>query len=540
MRITFLGAARTVTGSCFLVETEKTKFIVDCGLFQGGAEERKLNTEPFKFNINEIDFALLSHAHIDHSGRIPKLYADGFKKNIYTTKATAELCSIMLPDSGSIQESETEWQNRKNIRAGRKSVNPLYTMQDAYNSLSLFKTIPYGKIFSPLHDVKVLFRDAGHILGSAIIEVWIKEGNEEVKYVFSGDLGNKGVPIIRDPEIIDSTDYLILESTYGDRNHTENADKVERFLQIIDETVKEGGNVIIPSFSIGRTQELIYELNKHKEHYPVKIDNVMNIPVYIDSPLAVSATHIFRENIDCYDEEAREYILSGDNPLDFPKLYFTSSVDESKWLNIDKGSKIIISASGMCDAGRIKHHLKHNLWRRESTVLFVGYQAKGSLGRRLLDGAKRVRIYGEDITVNARIEMLDGYSGHADREGLLDWIRSMKYKPGKIYLTHGEHYAIYSLSEAIEAEYGISTYIPEYAESITIGKEPAAAPSIKQPKKLDNKTTAALIDSLEGEIQVAMDALRSELKMVVNEKELENVARKVKSIGKHLRILTRA
>jgi metallo-beta-lactamase family protein len=461
MKITFLGAAETVTGSCYLVETEQTSFLVDCGMHQGHPEENQMNRARFPFDMSQINFMLLTHAHIDHSGRIPKLYVDGFRQSIYTTKATAELCGIMLPDSGHIQEMEQEWRSRKNNRAGKPAETALYTMQDAVDACSLFKPVHYDTEFRPAPDVRVILRDAGHILGSAIIEIWVAEsgeggpdGRHETKIVFSGDLGNKGIPIMRDPAIIDATDYLVIESTYGDRVHANTVDKIDRFVQIINETIALGGNVIIPSFAVGRTQEIIYELNKQEERYRNQRTTFMQTPVYVDSPLAVSATRIFRENTDCYDEEARQYILNGENPLDFPNLHFTASAEESKQLNLSPESKIIISASGMCDAGRIKHHLKHNLWRPESTIIFVGFQALGTLGRRLVDGARTVRIFDEEIAVKARIEMIEGFSGHADRDGLLAWIGAMRQKPTEILLVHGEPAVIASFAGAIGQQFG--------------------------------------------------------------------------------------
>jgi len=422
MKITFLGAAKTVTGSCFLVETQNTKFLVDCGMFQGHSKEEALNEEAFPLNPAELDYIFLTHAHIDHSGRIPKIYKDGFKGEVYATKATVELCAIMLPDCGHIQEFENEWKNKKRIRAGKPPLEPIYTYQDALDCMKLFKKVNYGEPVKINDEIKVRFNDAGHILGSAIIEFWIYEKGKETKIVFSGDLGNKDMPILRDPSIIESADYLVIESTYGNRLHENQKNRFEYFVDIINETIDKGGNVVIPSFAVGRTQEVIYELNKEKESYDSKLKKLFSIPVFVDSPLAISATEIFRNNLDCYDEEAREYINNGDNPLDFPGLQFTRTPEESKALNERSGSSIIISASGMCEAGRIKHHLKHNLWRSDSTILFVGYQAQGTLGRKLIDGAKKVKIFGEEISVNARIEMIEGFSGHADKEGLLNWI----------------------------------------------------------------------------------------------------------------------
>lgn len=470
MRVTFAGAAKTVTGSCFLVETDNTSFIVDCGMHQGKSEETALNRLPFPFSVSDIDFMLLTHAHIDHSGRIPRLYKEGFDKPIYTTKATAQLCAIMLPDSGHIQEMEAEWQMKKKTRAGGPVEEPMYTMQDAIESCKLFSTVSYDQEFSPAADVRVVMRDAGHILGSAILEVYIKESDDqETKVVFSGDLGNRDIPIMRDPTIIEGADYLIIESTYGDRLHQVNGDKIETFVRVIEETIEKGGNVVIPSFAVGRTQEVIYALNKEEEKYKDHRTKFMRTPVYVDSPMAISATKVFRDNMDCFDDEAKEYIRNGDNPLDFENLNFTETAIESRALNTDEQSKIIISASGMCDAGRIKHHLKHNLWRKDSTVIFVGYQAVGTLGRRIVDGAKKVRIFDEEIAVNARIENIEGFSGHADRAGLLQWISAMAKKPAKIILVHGEEEAINSFSKAIQDDFGIETWIPGLDETIELG-----------------------------------------------------------------------
>jgi metallo-beta-lactamase family protein len=477
MKITFLGAAKTVTGSCYFIETNDIRFLVDCGMFQGQARIGEDNNNIFPFNPGDLDFILLTHAHIDHCGRIPKIFLDGFKNSIYATKATVELCEIMLPDSGSIQESENEWINRKRERAGKEPVKPLYTSQDAKNCQKLFVKTTYGQIIEPAKGIKVRFNDAGHILGSAILEIWINEDGKEIKVVFSGDLGNKGMPILRDPTIIDSADYLIIESTYGNKRH-DGPDKIETFINAICDTADKHGNVIIPSFAVGRTQEIIYDLNKHmdpahKNKDPLHSDfeRICRMPVFVDSPLAVSATEVFRNNLDCFDQEAREYIENGDNPLDFPGLQFTRSVEESKALNFRQDSVIIISASGMCEAGRIKHHLKHNLWRKESTVIFVGYQANGTLGRRLVDGAKKVMIFGEEISVNARIVMIEGFSGHADIDGLIDWIKGFKKIPEKIFLVHGEQDSISGFSDLLWSQFGVSSIIPDMNDSYELQAE---------------------------------------------------------------------
>ncbi|MDD2533166.1 MAG: MBL fold metallo-hydrolase [Eubacteriales bacterium] len=515
MKVTFLGAAQTVTGSCYLVETEQTSFLIDCGLHQGQPHEELLNEQPFPFPINKIDFLLLSHAHIDHSGRLPKLYADGYSQPIYATKATCDLCAIMLPDSGHIQESEYNWRVRKGNRAGRQIVAPLYTMQNALDSLRLFKPIRYDQTFNPAEDVRVRFRDAGHILGSSILEIWVAENGGETKLVFSGDLGNKDVPIMRDPTVIDGADFLLLESTYGDRLHDNKAGKIDRFAQIIDETIQRGGNVIIPSFAVGRTQELIYALNQEHEKYSNRYSNILKTPVYIDSPLAISATEVFRKNTDCFDAEARAYIENGDNPLDFENLHFVRTSDESKMLNEDPDSKIIISASGMCDAGRIRHHLKHNLWRKDSAVVFVGYQARGTLGRALVDGAKTVRIFGEEIAVKARIEMIDSFSGHADRDGLLEWVAAMTKKPQKILLVHGEPTVISSFQHTLRQQFGISAVAAQYNQTIDLGV-PVQRASVLIPLTQVAQVTEAvgMLDAIEAEFAALIEKTKLDITTV--------------------------
>jgi metallo-beta-lactamase family protein len=472
MKISFFGAARIVTGSNFLIETRDTKFLIDCGMFQGNKSISRMNYQPFSFNPEEIDFMVLSHAHIDHSGRIPKLIKEGFKGDIYTTKATVDLCSIMLPDSGHIQETENEWDNRKRRRSGEKLREPLYTMKEAEASLKNFKPVLYDQKIELNEKVSLRFRDAGHILGSSIIELWIKEDNKETKLVFSGDLGRRDRPILRDPYLIDEADYLMVESTYGNKLHPPSEDDAKELISIINATVKRGGNVVIPSFAVERAQDVIYELNKYYTKYVKSEDqDFLNVPVYVDSPLTASATEIFLRNPDCFDEETLNLIKAGNNPLDFHNLKFTRTVEESKQLNLSQESKVIISASGMCTAGRIKHHLKHNLWRKESSIVFVGYQAEGTLGRRIKEGEKVVKIFGEEIQVNAEIHSLEGFSSHADREGIIWWIKGFKNKPKKIFVVHGEEEATREMSKIIEEELKIKTYIPELGESISIEGE---------------------------------------------------------------------
>ncbi len=536
MNITFLGAAETVTGSCYLVETKETKFLVDCGMFQGSKNEAILNAEPFSFNPGELDFMLLSHAHIDHSGRIPKLYMDGFKGNIFATKATVELCRIMLPDSGHIQETENEWTNRKRQRAGKSSVKPIYTVKEATDCLEQFRSVQYGEVLKINDDIRVRFNDAGHILGSAIIEIWISENGKDTKIVFSGDLGNKDMPILKDPIIISDADYLVVESTYGDRLHTHSKgpERIEEFINIITETVAAGGNVVIPSFAVGRTQEIIYELNKYMDVYSDKVNKILDLPVFVDSPLATSATEIFRENLDCYDEEAKEYIANGDNPLDFPTLKFTQSPEESRKLNERNDSIIIISASGMCDAGRIKHHLKHNLWRKNSTILFVGYQAEGSLGRRIIDGAPKVKIFGEEISVNARIEVIDGFSGHADKKGLLDWIGSFAHKPKKVFIVHGEKETMPVFAQTITDKYGIKCIIPSRGDSFVVSSENVYenVPSAEMQHKFRRLTVVNMLENLKEEFNELALILKNDLKQEKSDVEIDEVAAKLKLIEK--------
>ncbi|WP_019227650.1 MBL fold metallo-hydrolase RNA specificity domain-containing protein [Sedimentibacter sp. B4] len=473
MKIRFLGAVRGVTGSSHLIQANDKKILLDCGMYQGKDED--LNYEEFEFNPSEIDYLLLSHSHIDHSGRIPLLVKKGFRGKIYCSKPAYDLCRIMLMDSAHIQESEAEWKNVKARRSGRALVEPMYTQEDAELSLKYFYPVLYDQIINIDENITVRFKDAGHILGSAITEVWINEEETTTKLVYSGDLGMKDRALLRDPSIIESADYLIIESTYGNRLHENLETRTEGLINIILDTVESGGSVIIPSFAVGRTQEIIYELNKFLEcHADEKSDNrkkFMDIPVYIDSPLATKATEIFKQNANVFDDEARRCILEGDNPLEFENLHFTQSVEESKILNASKEPKIIISASGMCEAGRIKHHLKHHLWKKESSIVFVGYQAEGTLGRKLIDGEKYVKVLGEEIRVNAQIHNVQGFSGHADKNALLEWLRGFSDKPKKVFLVHGETESKLSFAEEIEKTLQLSCIIPEYNKVYEIKKQ---------------------------------------------------------------------
>ncbi|MBN4056514.1 MAG: MBL fold hydrolase [Alkaliphilus sp.] len=467
MKIQFLGAAKIVTGSNYLITTNKYKILIDCGLFQGSEELEQLNYNDFEFDPKEIDFLLLSHAHIDHAGRIPKLVKEGFKGKIYCTKATNDLSKIMLADSGHIQESDVKWENKKRARAGKPPLKPLYTAADAITSLRHFEPILYNQKLNVNGHISIRFKDAGHVLGSAIVELWVEEEKDTVKVVFSGDLGPPNKPIIRDPQIVNSADYLIIESTYGNRLHEDIDDRVKKLTSIINKTVARGGTVLIPSFAVGRTQELIYELNNYYENAD-DLEAFMRVPIYIDSPMATSATEIFAKNVDSFDDETKKLILSGDNPFEFDNLFFVRDVKESMRLNTSDFPKVVISASGMCTAGRIRHHLKHNLWKAKTSVVFVGYQANGTLGRKLKDGAKKVKLLGEEIIVNAEIHSIDGFSAHADQKDLINWISAFKKKPKKIFIVHGEEESSIPFAKLINEELNIQTIIPNMGYSFEV------------------------------------------------------------------------
>lgn len=434
MRIQFLGAAHEVTGSCTLLEVSNSKYLVDCGMEQG---IDVFENTPIPVEASKIDAVFLTHAHIDHSGMLPKLYKDGFRGKIYATRETCNLCNIMLRDSAHIQELEASWQKRKSDRAGKENKEPIYTLTDALGAISLFRPVEYGDIIQVAWGVELRFTDVGHLLGSACIEIWLTEGDERRKVVFSGDVGNVNQPIIKDPQTVEETDYLIIESTYGNRTHKTPGDVITELAKCIQKTFNRGGNVIIPSFAVGRTQELLYAIRKIKENSMIK--GHKNFPVYVDSPLAVEATSIFLQcDTTCLDEETLSLVQKGINPIWFNGLTLAVSTQESIAITTDKTPKVVISASGMCEAGRIRHHLKHNLWKKENTILFVGYQAENSLGRILQQGAKEVRLFGEDIMVRAEIATLHGTSGHADQSGLIRWLEGFKNKPTKVFVNHGD------------------------------------------------------------------------------------------------------
>lgn len=458
MKLTFVGADHQVTGSCHYLQACGKNILVDCGMQQGA--------NPFEcceIPVEEalIDYVFLTHAHVDHSGNLPLLYAKGFRGQVFTTEASADLCSIMLRDCAHIQMQEAEWKNRKAKRhSGLQAVEPAYTMEDADGVIRRLVPCEYNKIVEISEGITIRFTDVGHLLGSASIEVWLTEEGVTKKIVFSGDIGNKNQPLIKDPIYTDEADYVVMESTYGDRYHAgEKPEYVSDLAEIINKTFKRGGNVVIPSFAVGRTQEMLYFLRKIKE------DNLVpdypRFEVYVDSPLAVEATGVFQKNIyTCFDEEAMELVKKGINPLNFQGLKLAITSDESKQINFDEKPKVIISASGMCEAGRIRHHLKHNLWRPECTVLFVGYQAAGTLGRALIEGASEVKLFGEEVEVRADISQLPGLSGHADKGGLIEWVNAFVKKPEHVFIVHGEDTTCNLFAECLKNEYDYKAYAP--------------------------------------------------------------------------------
>ncbi|MBE5995956.1 MAG: MBL fold metallo-hydrolase [Lachnospiraceae bacterium] len=483
MLLHFIGADHEVTGSCHIIETNNHWIMIDRGMEQGKDlyENADLPCKP-----SDIDAILVTHAHIDHSGLLPLMHAQGFQGKIYATKATCDLCDIMLRDSAHIQEFEAEWRNRKGQRQGKAPYEPIYTMQDAMAVIEHFVPREYGTVTEILDGVKVRYTDVGHLLGSACIEVWVTEGDKEVKLVFSGDLGNYDQPILRDPQTVESADYLLIESTYGDRLHDRSVDYVDELTPIIQKTLDRGGNVVIPSFAVGRTQEMLYFIRQIKEEK--RITGHDGFTVVVDSPLANEATTIFtKHSMDCYDDDAKALVEKGINPIGFPGLKLSITSDDSKAINTDLEPKVILSASGMCEAGRIKHHLKHNLWRPESTILFVGYQAQGTLGRALIDGADEVKLFGESVTAAAEICELPGISGHADQDGLLAWAGALKEKPKKVFVVHGEDSVCDTFAALLGEKLGYDAVAPfsgavfdliagEFVEN------PAGIPIVKEKK----------------------------------------------------------
>ena len=498
MKLSFYGADQCVTGSCHCLEVGGKHILIDCGLQQGRDE---IDNASLPFHPGQIDYVLVTHAHIDHSGRIPLLIKQGFQGRILTTRLTADLLDIMLQDSAHIQESDAEYKNRKNQRAGRPMEEPLYTVEDAMRVREFMDTCEYGQQIHICDGVDAVFIDAGHLLGSASIRLTLTEGGETRTIVFSGDIGNVDQPIIRNPQFFTGADYVVMESTYGDRNHTEVWSYTDELAQIIDETLGRGGNVVIPAFAVGRTQELLYFIREIKDKGMVKSDP--DFPVYIDSPLAKKATTIFTGDLRGYlDEAALELVQDGTHMFNFTNLRMTETSEESKMLNMDPTPKVIISASGMCDAGRIRHHLKHNLWRPECTVVFVGYQGEGTLGRTLLEGVKSVKLFGEEIAVHAQIVNFQGLSSHADRNHLLSWIQAIQApKPQHVFVVHGDREVAPFFAKTIQG-LGFTAHAPQYTEVYDLIADKVTEPGYLPERKA--RTTGGMRASAAYERLVAV------------------------------------
>jgi len=516
VKITFFGAAKTVTGSCYLVEHDSARFLVDCGLYQGSKELKERNYAPFPFNPAEISFLLLTHAHIDHSGLIPKLYKFGFKGPVYTTAGTLDLSGVMLPDCGHIQEMEVEQKNRKGMRSGKALLQPIYTAMEAIDCQRYFKAVEYNMSFSPAPGIEVVFKDAGHILGSSMLEISYHNGGGNEKLVFTGDLGRYNHYLVNDPETIAEADYLVMESTYGNRAHEDQSADKEKFSRIINESFQRGGNVIIPAFAVDRTQTILMMLSAMLDAGQIKPGCI-----YLDSPLAIQATEIFCKYPQYFDEETTKiYKKKGHCPLEIEKLVFSHTAEDSMALNNIKRGAIIISASGMADAGRIKHHLKHNLWRPECSVIFMGYQAEGTLGRRILDGNKFVRIHGEDVTVKAQIYSLTGFSAHADSDEMIKWLHGFKKMPKRIFITHGEEDAAQNFGQLVRTQFATEVVVPSFGDEFHAATGAVLTKQAAQRAEEDKDSVIAdiceLVKQLEedGKLPV-LEQVREYLKKVI-------------------------
>lgn len=516
MKIIFLGAARTVTGSCFVIETGNIRFAVDCGMFQGIDEIEKRNWELGTYEPEHIDFFIITHAHIDHTGLLPRMVQNGFRGPIYATEPTGDLLKILLLDSAHIQEVEAGWKNKKMQRNGRQpNALPLYYLKDAEAVGPLVKTKTYDEAFSPASGINVKFQDAGHILGASILEIFVEENGKSTKLIFSGDIGRRHQLLMEDPTIINEADFLFMESTYGDRNHKGEEDSLQELAEAIDYSYSRGEKVIIPAFAVERTQEILYSLYllQHEGKLPT------DMPVFLDSPLAIQATEIFRRYRSYLDWETQAILKNGKDPLDLPQLKFSSTTAQSMQINEMQGPAIVISASGMANAGRIKHHLRHNLWRAGASIVFVGFQAEGTPGRRIVDGAKKIRILGEDIAVNAKIFTINGFSAHAGQDQLLEWLGHFRNKKMQIFLVHGELAAQEHLAAAIKKKYGFAVDIPEYLEEIQLGMgaqiEVITKPEVSEPQ-VDLNTT---LDDLKAKIEHISDVKQKIQRLSLAQKE---------------------
>ncbi len=472
MEIKFLGAARTVTGSCFVMEFNGSRFSVDCGMHQGNSEIDSRNWDIDPYDPENLDFVILTHAHIDHSGLLPKIVQGGFSGNIYTTPPTRDLLEIMLFDSAHIQEMEAQWKNKKRARHGQSKIDPLYSQEDAAKTLPLIQTREYNQEFSPVEGMRVVLKDAGHILGSSFVEIRVNEGGQEYKLVFSGDLGRPQQLLVNDPSNVEKADFLFLESTYGNRNHKNEGESLDELAEAINYSYSQGEKVIIPAFAVERTQELIYSLYLLHKNKRLPED----MPVFLDSPLAIKATEIFRRNHKYFDQKTKDFLQNGEDPLDLPNLEFSETSQDSMRINEMQGPAVVISASGMANAGRIKHHLRHNIWRNGASIVFVGFQAKGTPGRKIVDGAREIKILGENLAVNARVFTINGFSAHAGQSQLLDWLSCFE-KPGpKVFLVHGEYQGQKVLAQKIRDDFGFEVHIPDYLEECEILPDKAYKP----------------------------------------------------------------
>ena len=532
MRIRFLGATKMVTGSCYMVSTQKSCFLVDCGMFQGSKAIKELNYGSLGFGVGDIDFVLLTHAHVDHCGLLPKLYKHGFSGNTYTTVATKGLCSVVLPDSGYIQESEVERKNRKLARNGQDLLEPIYTAQDARDCLPFIQGYNYDESIQLNDEVRVVFKDAGHILGSAMIEVYVWEEGKETKVVFSGDIGNANQVIVKDPSIIDAADYVVMESTYGNRIHLELDNKIELLAKAVRDTLARKGNLVIPSFAVERTQDMVYTLK-------ILMDDgiIPTTEIYIDSPMAVEATRVFMEHPECFSDEAIAEMegARAASLFEYEHIHYVRTVEESMEVNKIKSGAIIISASGMCEAGRIKHHLKHNIWRKECIVLFVGYQGEGTLGRRILNGEKTVTIHSEEIAVAAEIREIASFSAHADQDGLLGWIQGFQEQlPRQVFLVHGEELAIGVLAEAIEKKVGLPVTVPDLGEEYDLDQ--------LTPERVTVYDLLPKERVLQAEVSDAFMVIRNRVNHMAgtlgrNRRSLEVLLAKIKDVENELAVL---
>ena len=504
LRVTCLGGAGGVTGSCYLVEAADGKrVLVDCGLFQGGRQMEARNWENWNFDLKTLDTLFLTHAHIDHSGRIPKLVKDGFSGRIITSPPTAELCQIMLLDSAHIQEMDAEWQSRKSRRQSKNSIEPLYTTEDAEASLKLFSPVERDQIITIEPGLKARLRNAGHILGSSILELWVEQENEPIKLVFSGDLGKKDQLIVKDPHEVFNADFLFLESTYGNRLHRTFEESKKELLEAIEFSTSQGEKVLIPAFAVERTQEILYILGEYQRE-----GLLPDIPIYLDSPLAIKATEIFRKNKKYYDEEAIAIVNDGFDPFNMPNLKFTESTRESILINETQGPAIVIAGNGMCTAGRIKHHLKHNLWKPGASIVFVGYQAKGTTGRKIIDGVKQVKIFRENISVKAKVFTIGGFSAHADQRDLLEWVSNFESKP-RVFIVHGEPSASDALAQKLREQFGLLVHIPQWMERLILKPKEVSIEETPQETSPDLKTDTlnAIVD-----LERQLEALRRRIK----------------------------